>query len=200
MNPRTVRLGLVSAGLLAISAVSLTNLASSALFTSTQSTSASVVSSGSVDLSVDGSASTTLAVSSMAPGDARYGIVSVDNTGSLQSRYSGKATWSTGNALTSALTLSVRTIASAVAACDATLSWGTADVVTNASGSGNATTVALFGSAATGQQAGDRTLGAATTEYLCIRMALPTSAGNSVSSLTSNLALTFDAEQTTNNA
>lgn len=200
MNPRTIRLGLVSAALVGVSAVSLTSLASTALFTSTQSTSASVVTSGSVDLTLGGSAATTLAVSAMAPGDAKYGVVSVQNSGSQESRYSAKATWSAGNALTSALTLSVRSIASAGATCDATLAWGTADLATNANAASNATTAALFGSATAGQQTGDRTLGAASTEYLCVRLALPSAAGNSVANLTSNLTLTFDAEQTANNA
>jgi len=164
MNPRTIRLGLVSAALVGVSAVSLTSLASPALFTSTQSTSASIVTSGSVDLTLGGSAATTLAVSAMAPGDAKYGVVSVQNSGSLQSRYSAKATWSAGNALTSALTLSVRSIASAGATCDATLAWGTADLATNANAASNATSAALFGSSTAGQQTGDRTLGAASTE------------------------------------
>lgn len=200
MNARTLRLGLVSAALVGVSAVSLTNLASTALFTDTQSTTASVVTSGSVDLALGGSAATTLAVPAMAPGDARYGVVTVQNAGSLQSRYSAKAGWSTGNALTSALTLSVRTIAAAGSTCDASLAWGTSDVATNETASSNATTLALFGSSTAGQQTGDRALGAASNEYLCVRLALPSSAGNSVASLTSSLTLTFDAEQTANNA
>lgn len=199
MRARTLRIGVLSAALLGVSAVSLTSLASSALFTATGSTSGSTVTSGSVDIALGGTAATTLAVSAMAPGDSRYGVISVQNSGSLAARYSARAAWSPANALTSALTLSVRTIASTSATCDATLAWGTGDLVTNAAGTGDAASVPLFGSATTGQQTGDRALAAAATEVLCVRLSLPTSAGNAVASQTSSLSVVLDAEQTVNN-
>jgi hypothetical protein len=197
---RTIRFVTASVALVALSGITLSSLASSALFTDSKTTGSSAVTSGTVTLALGGTAATTLAVSAMAPGDAKYGVVTVQNAGSLQSRYSSTATWSASNALTTALTLSARTIASAVATCDGTLTWGTADVATNVSPASSATTAALFGNPNAGAQAGDRTVSAATSEYLCIRLALPSSAGNAVGGLTSNLTLTFDAEQTANNA
>jgi hypothetical protein len=125
--------------------------------------------------------------------------VTVQNTGSLALRYSVAATWSSGNALTSALQISVRSLADAGAACDGTLSWGTGDVASTMTATGNATSLPLFGSQTTGAQAGDRTLSAASSEHLCVRLQLPTSAGNNVADLTSGLSLAFAAEQTANN-
>ena len=197
---RTLRVVIAAGALVALSGVTLSSLASSALFTDSKSAAAAAVTSGSVTLALGGSASTSLAVAAMAPGDATYGVVSVTSAGSLQSRYSGRATWSTASALTSTLALSVRTIASGVATCDGSLAWGTGDVATNRTAGQGQTAVALFGDPAAGGQPGDRTLGAATTEHLCVRLALPASAGNAVAGLSSALTLTFDAEQTANNA
>jgi hypothetical protein len=194
---RAIRLGILSAAIVGVSVVSATSLASSALFTATGSTGPSTVTSGSVSLALGGTAATTLAVPAMAPGDSRYGVISVQNSGSLAARYSAHAAWSTANALTSALSISVRTIASTSAACDASLAWGTGDLATDASGAG--ASVALFGSSSAGQQTGDRALAASAAEVLCVRLSLPTSAGNSVADQTSSLSVVLDAEQTANN-
>ncbi|MFN8156771.1 MAG: hypothetical protein U0R68_05115 [Candidatus Nanopelagicales bacterium] len=200
MNARTLRVGLASAALLGLSAVTLTGLASSALFTDSKSTSAAAITSGNVALTVGGTASTALAVSAMAPGDTKYAVVSVANSGSLALRYSGVATWSAAGTLPNTATLSMRTIASSGATCDGTLSWGTGDVVTNAkAASTSATSVTLFGSSSAGAQTGDRNAAAAATDYFCVRLALPSSADNTVAGQTSNLTLSFDAEQTANN-
>ncbi|MEI6374705.1 MAG: hypothetical protein WCP26_13065 [Actinomycetes bacterium] len=59
------------------------------------------------------------------------------------------------------------------------------------------TSLTLYGDATTGQQTGDRTLAASTTEYYCIKMSLPLASTQNGS--TSNLTLNFAAEQTTNN-
>ena len=200
LSGRTVRLGAASAALLCLSAVTLTNLASSALFTDTRSTSASTVASGNVALTLGGTVSSNFAIAAMAPGDAKYGVVTAQNSGSLALRYSGVATWGTAGTLPNTAQISVRVIASSGATCDGSLAWGTGDLVTNASASTVvATTVALFGSSTAGQQPGDRSIAAASSESMCVRLQLPSSAGNSVASQTSTLTLQFDAEQTVNN-
>lgn len=197
---RTLRILAASAALVAVSSATLSSLASSALFTDSASSSPASVTSGSVSLALGGSAWTTLAVSAMAPGDARFGVVSVANTGSLQSRFSGRADWSAANALTSTIAVSTRSIASLGGACDASLPWGTGDVSADHVAASGETSVPLFGSPAPGAQAGDRVLGAETTEYYCVRLFLPASAGNAVAGQTASVALVFDAEQTANNA
>jgi transcriptional regulator GlxA family with amidase domain len=199
-SSRSVRIAIAAGALLSASAVTMTSLASSALFTASASSGPAAVTSGSVELALSGTSSTTLAVTAMAPGDARYGVVTVTNTGSLQSRYSARATWSTPNALTATLELSTRRIDAVGSACDATLAWGSGDLATDRSAATDETSVALFGSSAPGQQVGDRTIDASTSEILCVRLRLPSAAGNSVAGLTSALTLEFAAEQTANNA
>lgn len=199
MDARSARLAVASLALVGVCGASVTSLTSAALFTDTATTGTSTVASGSVDLVLGGTAATSLAVSAMAPGDARYGVVTVENSGSLGLRYSGAASWSVGNALTSALRISVRPLASAGATCDGSLAWGTGDIVSDAAATGNATALPLFGSASAGAHAGDRTLAASTDESFCVRLSLPTSAGNEVADRTSDLTLQFAAEQTANN-
>ncbi len=199
MNARSIRLGIASLALVGVCGASVTSLASSALFTDSISTGASTVASGSVDLTLGGTASTTLAVAAMAPGDSRFGVVTVQNSGSLGLRYAGEAGWSSGNALTSILQVSARTLSSAASTCDSTLGWGSGDVVTNQVATDNTTSLPLFGSPNTGAQPGDRLLSAASAEHFCVRLTLPSTAGNNVANLTSDLSLAFAAEQTANN-
>jgi len=199
MDARSARLAVASLALVGVCGASVTTLTSAALFTDTATTGASTVASGSVDLALGGTAATTLAIAEMAPGDATYGVVTVQNSGSLGLRYSAAASWSTGNALTSVLQLSARSIASPGATCNASLGWGTGDVVAPTAATGNATSLTLIGSSAAGAQTGDRALAAAASETFCVRLALPAAAGNEVANLTSNLTLQFAAEQTANN-
>lgn len=197
-SSRTVRTGLAGAGLLAMCGIAFGSLASSALFTSSASTGSATVASGNVAIGLGGSGSTALAVSAMAPGDTRYGIVTLTNTGSLQARVASKATWSQSNALTQALSLSVRQITNGSTTCDATLGWGTGDIISNQVAGVGITTIPVYGSATTGQQPGDRTVSAAGVETYCARLTLPVATGNAAASLTSDLTFTFDAEQTAN--
>lgn len=199
MSRHTLRLGLASLALLGLCGASVTSLASAALFTDTASTATTTVASGSVELTLGGTASTGLAVSAMAPGDARYAVVSVHNSGSLGARYAASATWSTGNALTSALELSVRSVDSATARCDASLPWGTGELATGTAAVGDALSVTLFGDVATGADTGDRELAASTSDHLCVRLLLPAAADNRVANKTSDLSLHFASEQTANN-
>ena len=194
---RQIRIGAASAALVALSGVTLANLASSALFTDSQTAGAATVTTGAVTLSLGTATFANLASASVAPGDAKYTIVTVTNSGSLAQRYAGTLQWAASNAMTQAVQVSARTVASAGATCDGTLTWGTGDVATNVTAA--STSIALFGNAASGAQSGDRTLAASGAEYLCIRTLLPSASGNAVANLSGALALKFDAEQTANN-
>ena len=193
---RQIRIGAASAALVALSGVTLANLASSALFTDSQTAGAATVTTGAVTLSLGTATFANLASASVAPGDAKYTIVTVTNSGSLAQRYAGTLQWAASNAMTQAVQVSARTVASAGATCDGTLTWGTGDVATNVTAA--STSIALFGSSATGAQTGDRALAAAASDYLCVRELEPsTYSTNTV--VSSNLSLTFDSEQTANN-
>jgi hypothetical protein len=60
-------------------------------------------------------------------------------------------------------------------------------------------TAGAIGDTAQGSQAGDRTLNASANEALCFQVLLPTSATNSLQSLSATATFTFGAEQTANN-
>lgn len=57
----------------------------------------------------------------------------------------------------------------------------------------------VLGDAATGAQAGDRTLASGANEVLCLQVSLPIATGNTYSNRTTTAVLRFDAEQTVNN-
>ena len=59
---------------------------------------------------------------------------------------------------------------------------------------------AAFGSTATGQQIGDRTLAAAGSDKLCVQVTFPSATGNALQASTTSTTLTFAGEQTANNA
>lgn len=201
-SPRTLRLAAASLGLVALSAITVANLASSALFTDSQTAGATTVATGNVALSLTGATLANLGTSSLAPGDAKFAIVTVSNSGTLADRYAATLKWSASNAMTQAVQVSVRTIASGAATCDGTLAWtGVVDNATylakdvTAAGSSQA----LFGSAVAGAQTGDRGLAASGSDYLCVRTVLPAATGNTAASQTAGLSIAFDAEQTANN-
>lgn len=202
ITARQLRLGAASVALVGLSAVSLTNLASSALLTDSRTAGPATVTSGNVALTLGSTSFSNFAATASAPGDAKYTVLTITNGGTLQMRYSATVNWSASNALTQAMQFGVIKIASAGATCDGTLGWTTAvDNTTylakDVTASG--TSVALFGSSAAGAQTGDRTLAASASEYLCVRELEPSSySTNSV--LSSDLSLTFNAEQTANNA
>jgi hypothetical protein len=202
-TPRTLRIAAASVGLVALSAVTVVNLASSALFTDTQTAGAATVTTGNVALSLSGKTLANLGTTALAPGDVKFAVVTVSNSGSLADRYAATLTWSASNAMTQAVQVSVRALGSAPSTCDATLAWGASvdnttylakDVV--AAG----TSQALFGSTAAGAQLGDRSLAASSADYLCVRTVLPAATGNTAASQSSALSIAFDAEQTANNA
>ena len=200
-SARTLRIGAVSAAVVGLSAISIANLASSALLTDSKSAGPAAVTSGNVGLTLGTTTFSNFASAASAPGDAKYTLLTVTNSGSLALRYSATVTWSTSNALTQAMQFGVIKVATSASTCDSTLAWTTAvDNTTylakDVTASG--TSIALFGSSATGAQTGDRALAAAASDYLYVRELEPsTYSTNTV--VSSNLSLTFDSEQTANN-
>jgi hypothetical protein len=163
---------------------------------------------GTVAIDPQMSTTLTLGAANMAPGDTSYGSILVENSGSLEQRYaiSLTATDDQPAALTGQLEL---TLFGAVAEgqCNtagvASLlpigrSVGLPAVLSPLTGS---TTPGQFtGSSTPGLDDADRLLSALSSEHLCVAVHLPLVTGNTFQGTTAHLALTFDAEQTANNA
>ena len=154
-----------------------------AIFTDTAASSGSFT-SGTIDIT--SSPAVAFTVSSMLPGDSNTQALTIANAGSAQFRYAMTTTATT--ALGTSLQLAVKTLGTSCATFDGT------DVVTATTLNG-----AAIGSNATGPQAGDRVLNAATNEVLCFRVSLPIGTLNPLQGLTSAVTFTFDAEQVANN-
>ncbi|MBW3662518.1 MAG: M73 family metallopeptidase [Actinobacteria bacterium] len=169
-----------------------------AYFTDSDAPTGSGFTTGDVNLAL--SASTAIvANANMAPGDVEYGTVTVSNSGSLELRYALKSV-TTENVLAAQLDLTVwdeSAEADVGTDCSTTVP---ATTLYAAADLGSTTGVKVFGDAATGAQAGDRTLAATASEVLCFKASLPSSTGNSFESLTTTATFTFDSEQTANNA
>lgn len=197
MSARTSRLAAAGATV-ALSAAGLSTLVTGAFFTDTQSIGGNQFVTGTVDLAAT---PTTAAVSmsTMAPGDVTYGTVTVNNSGSLQMRYSLLSTSDTtdNNFLAAKLALTVK---SGVTDCSAAGFAATGSVQLYTGVLGATTGTKVFGDAAQGAQTGDRTLAAGASETLCAKVELPTNADNTYAGKTTTTVLKFDAEQTANNA
>jgi hypothetical protein len=135
----------------------------------------------------------------MVPGDAvqpSAGVV-VSNDGTMELRYSITSTADNGDGLllNAALDLTIREIdTEPTVACDdfdGAIRYGPADL-------GSVVGIDVIGDPTPGNQAGDRVLAASTTETLCFRVELPSSATGPSAAATTAI-FTFDAEQTLNN-
>ena len=138
-------------------------------------------------LSLDSSpGSATFAVSNMAPGDVAVRSLTIANGGTLPFRYAmGTAVDADASLLASQLTVALHE------AVDGGCAGERGAVI-----AGPATAVALaFGSAAWGQQDGDRRLDVGASEVLCFVVALPLSATSAVADASTALEFTFDAEE-----
>lgn len=186
-----IALPIVTAALAGVGVVAIT---SGAVFTGSASIGANTFTSGTVALSATETGGLNLDMAGMAPGDTRYGEVTVTNTGSLALRYAvSQAVTTNTNSLAENLDFDVKVGAT----CDAGNFNGTGTQLNGVSDT--FATTAVFGSATTGAQAGDRSLAAAGTEKLCFRVQLPLAAPNSVQGSSATSTLTFAAEQTKNN-
>lgn len=181
--------------IIGLAVAGITGLTTSALFTNTDTTGQSGFTSGSIEISPEGTNFSTPAANA-APGDTHYAPLHVENTGTLELRYSIEVSGSEDSSaeLLEHLTYSVRS-----------------DVSPADCAAGNVASGTLIGSAVLGsdthwigdtdpgEDSGDRVLASGTAEDLCVGLELDLDAPNSVQSSTAGLAFTFHAEQTANN-
>jgi hypothetical protein len=169
---------------------------SSALFSDTDTLGSNSFTSGSVTI---GTNPGTAAVSAgnMAPGDVVYGNVAVNNNGSLRFRYAvtASADDTDGKNLRSQLRISAYSGVTPFNCAAGNVGGGTLLGGPVAVGS----SVQLVGNIADVNDPGNRELSAAAGEDLCFRVALPLATGNAFQNATSEITLTFDAEQVKNN-
>ena len=164
-------------GTLGASAVSL------ATFTDSKASSGSFT-SGTVVLGV--SPATLFTLTSIMPGDSGSASLTVSNAGTGQLRY----------ALTSASTnADLKSLRDQIAL---TVKAGTCPGAGGNLFSG-ALSAAAIGDVTPGNQAGDRTLAASTSEQLCFAWSLPIATGNAYQGAATTTTFTFTAEQTANN-
>ena len=199
--------GSAKLAVLAITSTALVALAggtmlSMALFTDTE-TDDSTFTTGTIVLDATKIAAMNLTTSALMPGDTVRGSVTVENDGTAQLRYAVSQTSTNGDlkALRDTLQLEVRSEDTGAGAfgtdgdrCDdanGTVLRGSAAM--GASGD-------LVGDPAQGDQSGDRTLAAATSEVLCFYVSLDISAPNSAQGAITTTTFTFAAEQTANNS
>lgn len=169
------------------------SIASLALFTDQETVAGNAFATGTVDLLAT-PATAVVTAAAMAPGDQVTAPLDIANSGSLELRYSATST-TTENTLAALLDLTVKT---GVTVCD-DANWTTDGTIVYTGDLGSTATMALFGSAVQGTQAGDRVLAAGANEVLCVNVTLPLATGNAAQNVTTTATFTFNAEQTANN-
>jgi predicted ribosomally synthesized peptide with SipW-like signal peptide len=134
------------------------------------------------------------------PGDSVTGSVDVENDGTNPLRYSLNTTTTSvagvnGGVLNTALLVEVKTVDATTPVTKCNEFDGTALQVSEALGSSNV----MFGTVSPTVGTGDRTVLAAATDVLCIRVSLPLATGDTFQGATAVATFTFNAEQTENN-
>ncbi|MGH2784232.1 MAG: TasA family protein [Actinomycetota bacterium] len=183
---RKVWIALLAVGMVAGAPWALTH----AIFTDSQAVGSNVFSTGTIDIS-SSPTSALVSFTAMAPGDKVTAPITVSNAGTLSLRYAMTTAISGSSTLSDGLTLAVK---SGVTTCS-NAGFGT-DGTSVYSG---ALTAGAIGDATQGSQGGDRSLAASASEVLCFQVLLPTTAANSLQSLSATATFTFSAEQTANN-
>lgn len=168
-------------------------VSSFALFTDQVAVPGNAFATGNVDLTAT-PATAVVTASVMAPGDQVTATLNVDNTGSLEHRYS-MTSQTTEDTLAAELDLTIKV---GVTTCD-DANWATDGTVLYTGPLGTTGTALILGDPTSGDDAGDRTLAAGADEDLCFNVTLPLSAGNPFEGLSTTATFTFDAEQTANN-
>ncbi len=193
---KLILLALMAVGGLA----ALLGTASQAIWTDSDAVGTNSFSTGSVSLTTSPTSAVWTAVTDAAPADKATGSLTVTNAGTMSLRY---AVTGSNTDATLAAGVNVRIALKAGAGCDfpyhnddGTTTTLTDDVQLFA---GLLNVAALIGSNAQGADPGDRTLAASATEDLCFAVVLPTSASNTLQSLSNTTTFTFDSEQTANN-
>jgi predicted ribosomally synthesized peptide with SipW-like signal peptide len=185
-------LKLLAVGIAALAVLSVSAGAMSlALFTDDVDVANNAFTTGTIVLSPNPT-SALFSVSTMMPGDATYGQLTVTNGGSAQLRYAmtTSATDTDNKHLATAVNLEIRQKASGTCSADFT---GTVVLASTALSS------AAFGNPTQGAQTGDRTLNASANEIFCFKASLPLVTGNAYQGATTTATFTFAAEQTANN-
>lgn len=151
-------------------------------------TSASTFSTGTVDLELNNEVDdaydfATLSTSNMKPGDVKYAPLTVENAGSLGYTYT-------------------MTSAESEAVLSAELKLGAVTGAVTCDGAGYTTAVAVptniviaNGNLSAAAVSTPRALAAATSETLCVRVELPSSAGDTFQGLTTTSTFTFAVTQ-----
>ena len=165
-----------------------------ALFVAPSAAPAQDISTGTVTVGLTGPGGGSAAISfaSAHPGASVVQQLRVSNTGSLELRYAVSSQVVSGTAaLAEALVWTVRTGVTDCSAAGFTAS-GTQvfDGVLATSAK-----AAKIGDPTQGAQAGDRSVAAGTTDVLCSRLTLPTTAPSSLQGLAVGVTLSVDAEQ-----
>jgi len=180
-------------GVLGVTVTGLSTVATGAFFSDTRTAAANNMVAGTVQIGLTPTTQ-TFNVPAMAPGDVKYGSITVQNSGTLQERYAMTSVVSAGDqGLASQLKLSAVTVSGT---CDATSFAASGSTVIPGATLASTT---LFGSSTQGQQVGDRVLDAGTQETLCFRVELPLATPDAYQGKGANVAFRFDSEQTANN-
>jgi len=175
--------------------------ASQAIWTDTDAVGTNAFATGSVSLTTSPTSAIWTAVTGAAPGDVSgTGSLTVTNAGTMELRY---AVTGANTDATLAAGMNLRIGLRGGAGCDFPYhnADGTTTTLTDDTQlfAGALNTAALIGSNAQGAQAGDRTRAASASEVLCFAVVLPSTASNTLQSLSNTTTFTFDSEQTANN-
>lgn len=193
MRISKTQLALAGIGVAAL--IGATTAGTMALFTGQATIGANAFNTGIVSLTTTPSTA-LVTYANMMPGDSTTQQVLVTNTGqAMRYAISSTATNTDTKALKDQLVLTVKTVdvTTPGVPCD------NFDGTQLYTGDLDSTAGKIVGDNTTGAQAGDRTLAAAATEYLCFQVSLPLSTSNSFVSAATTATFTFDAEQTKNN-
>ncbi|QDP94520.1 hypothetical protein FOE78_00040 [Microlunatus elymi] len=173
---------------LALGAVACVGVAGTyAYWTDSVPVSGVTISTGTLDLKINNADSlpnyTALNLTGMVPGNSSAAVLTVRNGGTVPLTYYADST--AGGTLGSAFTVKI-----------------TADTATGGSGSSKTCpgstltgTGTSFGNNLIGSSANPRSLAVSGSESLCIQVTLPNSATSSLQGTSSNVTLTFNAEQ-----
>lgn len=152
---------------------------------------------GTIDLDGAEIDALSLTTSAMMPGDSTTDDVVVSNVGTAQLRYAvtTASTNADGKALRDVLTLTIKTVDATTPGVPCDNFDGTTLVSATALGA----SAASLGDPAAGDDSGDRTLDAGSSETLCFRVSLPSGTTSTYAGATTTTTFTFSAEQTANN-
>ncbi len=212
-DPARRRRMIGTVAVLGMAGLGITSLATSAVFTDNERSDATGITTGTVDIASSPTVAFDVPSRGLAPGESTYAAVTVTNSGSLALRYAvsylavdqdtqpGDATHTpdadppvTGPvSLASQLELSVF----ATASCTAS-GVTTAEQLASVTGGLSTATdpVALIGTPTASEGSTNRLLtAAATSETLCVRVAVPQTVGNAYQGTSTDIRLVFDATQ-----